>query len=190
MPKIYISKICFSYINLPCIYTRSVCPSSRSSLRSVSPEGLSMYLYLTDMLYLKSVYPSLVSLRTCKLKVVAGRGTSREYWMIYRGPGFHVHGAWCMVHGPPSPPYPGDTQEDWEREKLADGRGGGEGAGEEPIRLRLQESMFLYKSFITLWVHLLTPCTQSRFTLAGWILNQLIFSFFVLLGKPSYSSQW
>ncbi len=143
MLTIYISKICFSYINLPCIYTIDLSILAQDRLLDLSLPKVclvSMYLYL---LFRKSVYPGLVSLR----KVVAGRGTSREYWILYRGPGFlAVVLIWFLAHPLlPSENSTGDTQEG----------GGGKGAGEEPIRL--QESMVLYKSFITLWVHLLTP---------------------------------
>jgi hypothetical protein len=54
----------------------------------------------------------------------------REYWMIYRGPGFLAI-VWFGSFPPPSPPpslqsvsTAGDTQEAWERESIADGRGG------------------------------------------------------------------
>ncbi len=45
---------------------------------------------------------------------------SREYWMIYRGPGFLAVVFFCSMPMHPSPPLPsvnltGDTQEDWER---------------------------------------------------------------------------
>ncbi len=62
----------------------------------------------------------------------------REYWMIYRGPGFLA-----VVWFGSSPSLPssstGDTQADWERETAGWGGGGG------------RESLVLYKSFNNLW---------------------------------------
>ncbi len=64
--------------------------------------------------------------------------STREYWMIYRGPGFLVDN---LAPRPPSPPFSrlsrkysmftGDTQEGWERETPC-WREREEGVGEEP----------------------------------------------------------
>jgi hypothetical protein len=64
--------------------------------------------------------------------------------MIYSGPGFLA----ILLFGSyltPSPRFPsisstGDTQEGFEREQLADGRGGGGGGwGEEPNQMTARE---------------------------------------------------
>jgi hypothetical protein len=71
--------------------------------------------------------------------------TAREYWMIYRWPGFPTVD-WLGSYPTPSPLIPsvssnGDTQEDWGRETTY-----WRERGRSQI-IRPQESLVLYKSF-------------------------------------------
>jgi hypothetical protein len=89
-----------------------------------------------------------------------GNAILREYWMIYRGPGF-LAVVWFGSSSFPATPFPshvskldGDTQEDWERETTFWRERGREGGWVRIRIIRPQKSMMvvLYKSFNTLWL--------------------------------------
>ncbi len=91
---------------------------------------------------------------------------NREYWMVYRGPGFLAVVWFGLSHAPPTPPpHPslpsvcsnGDTQEDWDRQ-LVDGRGG---RGKEPNHTTVRK-MVLNKSFNTLWCRIYSRAATAQ----------------------------
>ncbi len=89
---------------------------------------------------------------------------AKEYWMIYRGPGF-LAVKWFASSPAPPPPNSlpsvsstGDTQEDWERETTCwRERGGGGGWGATAKRL------VKYKSFNILWAAIRNITWQDWF---------------------------
>ncbi len=96
-----------------------------------------------------------------------GRIRTREYWMIYRGPGF-LAGVWFRSSPTPSPPLPsvsstGDPEEDWEREKTC-WRERSEEWGRSQI-IRRRENLVFYESFNTLWS---VPITNNK---GSWFPN-------------------
>ncbi len=86
---------------------------------------------------------------------------SREYWIIYRGPGFRM---WFDSSSPPPSPATRplsstcDTQEDWGRGQLADG-GGGRGWGRSQMIPR-RESPVLYNSLNTPFLAVFPPLSE------------------------------
>ncbi len=83
-----------------------------------------------------------------------GRGSYREYWMVYRKPGF-LAVIWLYPH--PLPPSPAtistdDTPEDCERETTC-WRERGEGLREVPNHTTVKKLGHLHRNhaFITLW---------------------------------------
>ncbi len=90
-----------------------------------------------------------VCLSRTKRDTVALTLKSREYWMIYRGPGF-LAVSWLLAC--PLPPLlslstTGNAQNDWDRETTFwRERGGGEWLARSRT-IRPQESLILYKSF-------------------------------------------
>ncbi len=76
-------------------------------------------------------------------------GTSREHWMIYRGPGFLARRMiWLLPYRFPPPVSKIDRRHKGRLRK----RYNLMGVVEETI-IQMRESLVLYKSFNTLWVH-------------------------------------
>ncbi len=102
-----------------------------------------------------------------------GGELSREYWMVYRGPGF-LAVIW-VGSSPTPPPSPVSKLERRrtgrlrKRAKLPTEEGG-KRAGEEPNRRRPRESLVLYKSVNTLClpVYLLVIFLTNAFCQDSW----------------------
>ncbi len=132
--------------------------------------------------------------RTIKHAIVCGR----EYWMIYRGPGFDafVYDL-APVHPLPPPPLPSASclsssaflwvacRAYWRE------RGEGMGWARSQI-IRPRKRLVLYKSFSSLWLEVSTPRTLSwRFLYVVFILIiQLTWREFVSFTEQSRGKFW
>ncbi len=101
-------------------------------------------------------------------QAVCGTRYTREYWTIYRGPGFLAFVWFGSTPNPLLPPLPsvsstGDTQEDWEREATC-WRQRREGVAVEPNHTTAR-SLALYKSFNPLCATGIKSCSGCCGTL-------------------------
>ncbi len=113
----------------------------------------SLNLNFEDVKYLLEYYAEPVEILTIAVERTA---LNREYWMIYRGPGFQSRVIWLLPH--PLPLLPSVSCLAFSVSLCFGGRaywqerGGGRRGRSQSVRRR--ESLVLYKSFNTLCIRL------------------------------------
>ncbi len=133
-----------SHCSCCCCYRSSCCCCCAAVVWTQSPVPFCIYWGASNW---KCKYSNNISFMYTKrlsllfIALLCGH-TDREDWTIYRGPSI-LAVVWDRLHAHPLPPvsWTGDTNEDWKRDNLLTGKGGGGRAWS-----RIIQSLVVYKS--------------------------------------------